>query len=315
MRVFRFFATVVGLTFIFLSAAIAQPPERPRQGVRTVTLPISIFTKQELRDDRIGEIVQADRLTVREAKVEMEILSIRSVSNTPLSLAVVIQDDLTGNINLQLRDIAEFIRRLPAGTRVMVGYIRNGSLQVRQRFTDDLEKAARSIRIVLGPAVGGNGPYEGLNDALKRFDSLPLGRRAVLLVSDGVDSSSGSFPGSSTGSVEFDRALSRAQRNSVAVYTFYTPSAISDGRNSIAALGGQSSLQKISEESGGRAFFQGTSSPLSFAPFFKDLSTLLGRQFALTYLSTNMKKGYYKVEVTSSNPDVKIEHPRGYYYR
>jgi len=54
---------------------------------------------------------------------------------------------------------------------------------------------------------------------------------------------------------------------------------------------------------------------LSFDPFFKDLSILLNRQFALTYLSTHMKRGYHSVEVRSANPEVKIEHPKGYYYR
>ena len=54
---------------------------------------------------------------------------------------------------------------------------------------------------------------------------------------------------------------------------------------------------------------------MSFEPFFKDMSLLLSRQFALTYLSTHMKKGYHKLEITSTNPEVKIEHPKGYFYR
>jgi hypothetical protein len=42
---------------------------------------------------------------------------------------------------------------------------------------------------------------------------------------------------------------------------------------------------------------------------------MLNRQFALTYLSTHMTKGYHKVEVMSTNPAIKIEHPKGYYAR
>jgi hypothetical protein len=42
---------------------------------------------------------------------------------------------------------------------------------------------------------------------------------------------------------------------------------------------------------------------------------LIGRQFLLSYATENMKKGYYKVEVKSTNPEVKIEHPKGYYHR
>jgi hypothetical protein len=72
---------------------------------------------------------------------------------------------------------------------------------------------------------------------------------------------------------------------------------------------------RLSDETGGRAFFQGSIAPISFDPFFKDLSIMLNRQFALTYLSTHMKKGYHRVDVMSTNPEVKIEHPKGYYAR
>jgi hypothetical protein len=80
-------------------------------------------------------------------------------------------------------------------------------------------------------------------------------------------------------------------------------------------LNGQGSLNRLSEETGGRAFFQGTIAPISFEPFFEDLTRALNRQFALTYLSTHLNKGYHRIQVISTNPDVKIEHPRGYYYR
>ena len=197
----------------------------------------------------------------------------------------------------------------------MVGYIRSGSLQIRQKFTDDLEKAAKSIRIISGSGGGSNGPYGGVADALKRFDALPAGRRAVLLVSDGVDTSQGNTAASSSQSIDFERAVTRAQKLSVAVYSFYSPTELTENGSSQLALGGQGALDKISEETGGRAFFQGTIAPISFVPFFRDLDMLLGRQFALTYLSTHMKKGYYNVEVASTNPEIKIEHPKGYYHR
>ena len=309
---FLAFATVM-LTAV--SVITQEPNERDKQKVRTVTIPISIYTKKELQTDQTEEIVQADRLIVREDKQEQTILSIRSVSGAPLEIAVLIQDNLTSTINLQLKDIKDFIRRLPKGTRVMVGYIRGGSLQTAQKFTDDLEKAAKSVRIVSGVGPGANGPYGGVADALKRFEALPAGRRAVLLVSDGVDTSQGTSPADISQSIDLDRSITRAQKFGVAVYSFYSPTALTEGGNRQLTIGGQGSLQRIADETGGRAFFQGTLSPLSFIPFFKDLDILLGRQFALTYLSTHMKKGYYKVEVVSTNPDVKIEHPSGYYYR
>lgn len=306
---------LVSIPMLSASSFGQEPNVREKQKVRPVTIPISIFTKKELRSDQTEEFIQADRLIVREDKEEQTILSIRSVTGTPLQLAILIQEDLTGNFNLQIRDIADFLRRLPKGTRVMVGYLRGGSLQTAQKFTDDLEKAAKSLRIVSGVSYAGNGPYGGVHDALKRFEALPTGRRAVLLVSDGVDSSQGSSPAEMNQTLDLDRSIARAQKLGVAVHTFYSPTPLTDNRNTQLTLGGQSALQRIADETGGRAFFQGNVAPISFLPFFKDLEILLGRQFALTYLSTHVKKGYHKVEVVSTNPEVKIEHPRGYHYR
>ncbi len=306
---------------MFFSFSFAQKREpknnkTPEQRVRTMTIPISIFTKKELKENQPEEFVQAGNLIVKEDNDKQVILSIRSVSNTPLALAVLIQDDLSTNANLQLRDIADFIRKLPQGSRVMVAYLRAGSTQVRQKFTDDLEKAAKSLRIIAGSAaVAPSSPYDGVEEALERFDALPTGRRAILLVSDGLDVSRGFSSSSPSQSVDLDRAILKAQRKGVAVYSFYNAATLTDNGNSTLILNGQGSLNKLSEETGGRAFFQGTFSPISFEPFFKDLGLLLNRQFALTYLSTHFKKGYHKVDVISTNPDVKIEHPKGYFYR
>ncbi len=304
------------LVSLFVNAGFGQAKNKQDEKIRTMTIPISIFTKKEQKENRMEEFIQAGDLQVKEDGDEQVILSIRSVTNTPLALAILIQDDLTSEANLKLNEIRNFIRKLPKGSRVMVVYLRAGTIQVRQKFTDDLEKAAKSLRIVVSSSsVAPNSPYQGIEEALKRFDALPNGRRAILLVSDGVDISRGVESSTPTQSLDLDRAILRAQRKSVAVYSFYSPASLTGNGNTQLVLNGQGSLERLSEETGGRAFFQGSIAPISFEPFFEDLNVALNRQFALTFLSTHLKKGYHKLKVTSSNPEVKIEHPRGYYYR
>ena len=307
---FAFFAVVA-----FVAVGSAQAPE-PKQRVRTVTIPISIFTKAELRDNQAQEYVQIDRLMVKEDKDDQNILSIRSVSDTPLSIAFVIQEDLASNFNLQIKDIQNFIRALPEGTRVMVAYTRSGSPQIAQRFTDDREKAARSLRIVSGSSnFAPRSPYDGVQDIVGRFDSLPSGRRAILLFSDGLDTSGGANLASITQSFDLDQAVLKSQRKGIAIYSFYSPTTTTEDGNTTFIYAAQGALAKISEETGGRAFYQGSIPPVSYLPFFKELNIALNRQFSITYLSTHMNKGYHKVQVMSTNPEVKIEHPKGYYYR
>jgi VWFA-related protein len=307
-----FLLACVFSTFAFSQEKVKKQKKDNQPKVRTVTIPISIFSKEELKENQAGEFLQAGELIVKEDNDQQTILSIRSVTNTPLHIAVLIQDNLATNVNLQLNEIKNFIRKLPPDSRVMVAYLRSGTTQVTQKFTTDLEKAAGSIRAVIGsPSVAPNSPYEGVEEVLARFDALPTGRRAILLVSDGLDLANPS----PTQSLELDQAILKAQRRSVAVYSFYSASTITENGNSSLILNAQGSLNRLAEETGGRAYFQGTITPINFEPFFKDLNLALNRQFALTYLSTHLKKGFHKVQVTSTNPEIKIEHPKGYYYR
>ena len=308
---------VLLLASILASVGFGQETGKKPQDdkVRTMTIPISIFTKKEQKENRPEEFVQAGDLKVSENGDDQVILSIRTVTNTPLALAVLIQDDLSSDTNLKLDEIREFIRGLPRGSRVMVAYLRAGTIQVRQKFTEDLDKAAKSLRIIIGNSAAPSSPYQGVEEALKRFDALPAGRRAILLVSDGLDASRGIESSSPSQSLDLDRAILRAQRKSVAVYSFYSPASLTGNSSSILVLNGQGSLERLSDETGGRAFFQGSIAPISFEPFIADLNLMLNRQFALTYLSTHLKKGYHKIKVSSTNADVEIEHPRGYYYR
>lgn len=194
--------------------------------------------------------------------------------STPLNLAVLIQDDLVSRVGNELRETGEFIRTLPSGSRVMVGYIRSGSLQVRQPFTEDLDAAARALRIPAGSAaVSPFNPYVQVRDAIKQFPS-DGNRNAVLLVSDGLDTSRGFDFSSSVDSIDLNRAVKEAKAHNVSVYSFYAPSVGLTSRNRTAVSFGQSALNRISDETGGRAFFQGTDF-VTFNAYFERLTRTL----------------------------------------
>jgi VWFA-related protein len=281
------------------------------KSARPVIIPLTIRVKGAIAASETE--LQTVDLTVNEDGESQTILSIRAMgTSSPINLMVVIQDDVVSSIGLETKSLAEFIRRLPRGSRVSVGYLRTGSLQVRQKFTADLEKAAKSLRGPMGIAsVAPYNPYVEVIEATKRFDAQPAGRRAVLLVSDGLDVSHGVDSSSPGQSLDLQRAINEAQRRSVAIYSFYAPTVLTDTNTSLIA-NAQSSLQRLSDETGGRAFFQGFGAPTSFDPFIKDVNAALDRQIALTYLSTHLNKGFHRVKITSSTPGVEIHYPAGY---
>jgi VWFA-related protein len=283
--------------------------EGGRRGeVRTVTIPVTVRPAERQAQ---GELQYLDRLEVYEDGEKQEILSTRGAPRSPMTLAVLIQDDLVSGVANEINSLAKFIRGLPPGSRVMVGYLRGGSVQVRQKFTNDLERAAKSLRIpASSTGVAPYNPFALTRDAIKRFESQPVGRRAVLLVSDGVDTSQGVENSSPSNSIDLRRAVNEAQRRGIAVYSIFAPTVWGGG--GLLTNNGQGSLNRLSEETGGRAFFQGTGTPTSFEPFLRDINLLLNRQFALTYLSTHPEKGFHKVRVVAEISEGEVYHPTGY---
>ena len=295
---------------LFTQPAFGQEPNPSGNGAargagKPVTIPVTIRLKEE------GELeLQNIDLSIIEDGEPQTLISIKG-TNSPITLAVLIQEDLI-SVQNEIRPLADFVRQLPKGSRVMVGYLRTGSLQVRQRFTNDLEKAAKAMRPPSGFASASPyNPYVEVIEALKRFEGQPLGRRAILLVSDGLDVSRGVDSSSPTQSVDLQRAINESQRRSVAIYGFYAPTAVAAANPALAG-NAQSSLLRLSNETGGLAFFQGTGAPVSFDPFIRELDISLQKQAALTFLSTHLNKGFHRIEVRSSTPGVRVSYPSGY---
>jgi hypothetical protein len=114
--------------------------KKTKQGViRPIIVPVGI----KVRGARPEEIRSVD-FNVTEDGDAQNLVSVRY--DSPLYLTILIQDDLVSTVSLEIKAIKEFILNLPKGTRVMIGCIRSGSLDVRQKFTSDLEKAAKTLR-------------------------------------------------------------------------------------------------------------------------------------------------------------------------
>jgi hypothetical protein len=201
---------------------------------------------------------------------------------TPVNLAILIQDDLVSQVGNELGETRDFIRSLPPGSRVMVGYITTGTLQVRQPFTTDLDQAARSLRTVMGTTnASAFNPYVEVVEALRQFQT-GNGKNVLLLISDGLDTSRGFDSSAAGNTLDLHRAIDNARKRDVAVYTFFAPSVGLTSRNHLAVSYGQSSLNRLAHDTGGKAFFQG-SSFVTFAPYFRRLREALNEQYARAY--------------------------------
>jgi|SRR5215813_1288462 len=273
-------------------------------GSENVTLLVTVHPK----GGRTLPDIRSEDFTVLENGRKQTVVSVRTPGQAPINLAVLIQDDVISRVGNEIKAIKQFILALPPDSRVMVGYITAGSLQVRQAFTNDLKRGADGLRLPYGSASGTPyNPYVEVLEALKKFDDQLSARNEILLVSDGLDTSRGFRSASPYMSIDLDRAIKEAQRRGVAVFTIYAPTVGLTSSSHLATNYGQGSLSRLADETGGEAFFQGTSF-VTFDPHLREYKELLTHQWLITYKSDNADSHSRKVEVKLDSPGVEVYH-------
>jgi Ca-activated chloride channel family protein len=124
-------------------------------------------------------------------------------------------------------------------------------------------------------------------------------RRAVILLTDGVDNAS---------SRKIDEAIDRAWRAGVVIY------AIGIGDRFRFEGVREDILRRLSEETGGRAYFP--HGPDELLDNFRQVESELRSQYLVAYSPSNSAKDgrFRRIEVRlAGRPDVRIIHRRGYY--
>ncbi len=309
LRFIKFTAVILPL---LLSTAVVSVGQKVTRSEAEVTILVTAMPHDDKSRAVAGRLESSD-FAVFENKQKQKIVSVKNADDSPIVFAVLVQDNLIGGVNNQLPEIRDFIRGLPKGSKAMVGYVGTGSLQVRQNFTTDLNKAADSLRIVTGsPFSEPYSPYLHVVDALKLFTNQPSDeRRMLLLISDGLDDTFGFRLSSPLYSVYLDNAVRTAQRNRVAVFTIYASSTTTRRRSRMAYNYGQGSLLRLSDETGGQALFSGIEF-VSFDPYFREYRNLLKDQWLITYESATTGKGFRRIDV-QTDFDIDLQFPDGYY--
>ncbi|MFZ0039189.1 MAG: hypothetical protein WAK91_17320 [Candidatus Acidiferrales bacterium] len=226
-----------------------------------------------------------------------------------LDFAIVVDDELNSDIGIQFNDIKDFIREMPPSTRVGLFYASNGTVTVAQDFTADHEAAAKALRLPFGRVAAYASDYLSINDLMKRWPST-TSRKEMLLVADGIDRFRGDIPESP----DLEADIDRAQKTGFVIHTIYARGVGNAGRNFFRVNMGQSNLSRLADETGGEAFFQGTMTPVAYAPFLNELSTALKHQFWLTASAKPEKKGSLRrIRVRTELSGVEISAPENLY--
>lgn len=281
-------------------AASSPTPERVPVPVVVTVRPVAGQAAPHLRaadvtvvqEKSAAPVVQLDRLTGDLADMQL----------------FVLLDDSTrsSSLGLQLPELKKFIEGLPASTQVAIGYMQHGSFGKNHTFTADHQTAAKSLRL---PAAipGENGsPYFALSDLVNHWpSSQPATRRAVLMLTDGVDRY---YTSGVMDDPYLDSAVHDALKHNIAVYSIYLRGAGLAGRGMWSTNIAQSRLMEVSADTGGYAYFQDMTDPVSVAPFLRDLEERFANQYRII-LDARNEKGVESLKFSTELPGVKVAGP------
>jgi VWFA-related protein len=288
-----------------------------------VTVPVSVM-------DRYGRYVpmlRREQFRILENGVEQKIAYF-ATTDSPFSVVLLI--DTSGSTQFRLEDIQkaamDFVDKLKSTDRVMVMSF-DDRIQVQCKATTDREEIRKAIRRTR--TGGGTRLYDAVEDILKKQLATIAGRKAVVLFTDGVDTTSHR--------ASYDTTVRLAQESDAPIYSVdYDTSGMNSiyGGGGIPIPGGRGTvlgipfpgipgtssggnpgdyrkavryLHELADSTGGR-FYSGDSM-FGIAQAFTWIAEELGRQYSLGYYPTTAGKDgerrQIKVKVTESDLVVK----------
>ena len=243
-----------------------------------------------------------DDFAIYEDNQKQEIRNFSRESNLPLTLAMLIDTSQSVAPKLKFEQDAatEFFQAiLRERDRAMLVEFDSG-VTMLQDFTSDPNKMARQIRKLR--AAGGTSLYDAIYQTCDEKLIRELGRKAIVILSDGDDESS---------RVSLHQSLEMALRAEATIFS------ISVSKGGFFGVGGSKEgdevLREISESTGGRIFFPFKVDELDDA--FRQINQELRSQYSIGYFSTNAARNgsYRKIEIRVASKGLKLNYRKGYY--
>ena len=304
--------TAAGLAVAFVVAILplfAQQQDTLHVDIHLVNV-VATVTDQ---DGRYVDDLTADDFIIEDEGIPQEIVHFTQDRNIPASVGIVI--DTSGSMQRRIRTalgaVDRFIGTLHEDDDVFIMTF-SGGVSLIQDITSDREKLSRSLRRVR--AVGGTALYDALSAGLDKVVDGRHDKRAVLLLTDGDDTSS---------SLEFEETLEAVRKSEMLIYGLgIDPTRFADPTEHVSfdwplspvpGVRGVPSnivdepvdmevLRSFGEASGGKAYLVSSTwtggSATEIDVVLDEVSAELRSQYTLGYYPSNVeRRGWHDIRV------------------
>lgn len=271
----------------------------------------TIITVVPKNDKEGSPTVAASNLSVKVDGKSTPVTGLRHYGDnkTSLELVLLVDDSARSSLGLYLKEMSNFLTSLPPTAAVAVAYIENGSAHFTQQFTLDHAAAASTLHLPGSPGGANADPYFALTALADGWPSRNPGvRREVVMISDGVDPYYGLRYDPQNPYVS--KATAEAQKHGILVYSIYYKDRGRADRFGAAIDSGQNYLIQLSQATGGQLYYQGFSNPVSFEPFFAQISRNLMNQYEVGLnVPSNVKDGLQNLKIKVEVPNTRTTSP------
>jgi len=303
------------LSFAISSAFLVSPILAAGPVPKPERVPVQAIVTVQAASGQAGTNLQAGDVSVTVNKAPAPVTQMDRLSGdlAGMQLILLLDDSSrSASLSTHFSELRTFLRSLPPSTSVAIAYMSHGTYSLTQPFTTDHNAAANALRLPTAIPGENGSPYFALSELAKHWPSQDATtRRAALVLTDGVDRY---FTSMVEDDPYVDAAVHDAEKNGIAISSIYLRGAGFYGRGSWTTTMAQSRLMQVSEETGGRAYFEGISDPVDIAPFLKDVQDRFAHQYRLTFQALN-EKGAQPVSYRSESPELRVEGPTQIYIK
>jgi VWFA-related protein len=304
------------LALILTAAAAAQEPELTiKVEVDIVNLLCSVRSKKGMF---LKDLQKTDFTVFEEGKTQ-EIRYFARETGLPLTIGLLVdvsksQENL---IEIERHASAQFFSKvlrekdmaflISFGAEVELLQDVTNSARLLRKGLDDLRLNAGAGGVLPSPVPTSRPPrgtllYDAVYLAAGEKLRREAGRKVIVLITDGVDQGS---------RMRLEEAVETAQKSDAIIYSIYYVDPRFYGYGFYG--GGEGALKKLSEETGGRLFRVDRGNTLDSV--FQEIQEEMRSQYAIGYIPANPNKdgGFRRVEIKTSQRDVKVLARKGYY--
>lgn len=303
------FGVVIMLSLLVFGPLGAETSQPPATGQFTIRVGVELVNVLFTVTDRNGRLVSGlgpDDFIVEEDGDVQEIRHFASENELPLTLALLIDTSPSVRpvFSEEKRTAGQFLETIlrSQDLALVIGFDREVTLM--QDFTESsrlLGSAIDDLEVGSGTSL-----YDAIYLAGDERLRHEAGRKAIILISDGEDT---------TSRIRKTESLISAHGADAVIYSI---SNTLPRRGGLFGLGGQrggdiGTLRDLSEETGGAVFELDDDS--DFEEIFASIADELRSQYSLAYVSTNTAADgqYREIRIRPRDRDLRVRARRGYY--